>query len=287
MDNGNFVMRVGVPGAADMMIADCAQRLSTLYAAGTPPCRHRGFAVDVLAAALHIAGIDNVVVPLDGDDYGVDENTNGAHHIGCVLIVSQSSIVRADTYSGYLGAVQRGVVDTVAADFWHTAKRARIFNFTPPYYTDRQAVLVPEHAASTPSLWRALPLVARTFSLGVWTVLIALVAISYALPRVVPRERVRRTIVLASLLYGAVGALAAHLYETMLLASLIVPHTAVGVVDFDSLVEHLARGDVSLVVPNNHSSGVLPLRQQLRAVNKSVHRSLSSSWTRRRTVASS
>ena len=114
-----------------------------------------GIVVEVFDYVMRKAGIEYVRVPIEEHiGYGASDE-NG-------------------TWSGYLGLMQQGVVDTVAADFYPTEARLRAFAFTRPFTVEGMSGAAPDtHEA--PHFVELASLLFSMFDLPLWTLIAAAV----------------------------------------------------------------------------------------------------------------
>ena len=112
-----------------------------------------GIAVEIFDYVMRKAGIEYVRVPIEEHiDYGAyDEN---------------------GTWSGYLGLMQQGVIDTVAADFYPTTARIQAFAFTRPFTVEGMSGAAPD-TREAPRFVELASLLFAMFDLPLWSLITA------------------------------------------------------------------------------------------------------------------
>ena len=110
-----------------------------------------GIVVEVFDYVMRKAGIEYVRIPI-GERLGhgaSDEN---------------------GTWSGYLGLIQQGVIDTVAAGFYSTEIRTRAFTFTRPFAVEGIWGAAPD-VYETPRFIKLASLLFAMFDLPLWSLI--------------------------------------------------------------------------------------------------------------------
>lgn len=112
-----------------------------------------GITVEIFDYVTRKLGIEYIRVPMRGGlDYGAP-GENG-------------------TWSGYLGLMQQGVVDTVAADFYPTEARLRAFDFTRPFAVEGMLGIAPD-TQKAPYFIKFASLLFAMFDLPLWSLIAA------------------------------------------------------------------------------------------------------------------
>ena len=109
--------------------------------------------MEIFDYVMRRAGIEYVLMPMkEGLGYGAP-GENG-------------------TWSGYLGVIQQGAVDTIAADFYPLEARLRAFTFTRPFATEGMLGVAPDTQV-TPHFVELAPLLFAMFDLPLWSLITA------------------------------------------------------------------------------------------------------------------
>ena len=195
-------LRVGlsVTRAYEPYIMPCARSLTSL--ANTIACARPGFAVEIMHAVLTRLNLAYVVVPLNESSFG-GRDANGT------------------SWTGMLGRVQAGVVDTIVGEATPSAARMTDFVFSAPYALTSDRIAV----SSMPPPLGVVTLIAQLFSMfeaGMWAVVPMVGVVSgvliFAYEHALPRSLASKVL---TVIAGVSTAVFMNLYVALLISSLI------------------------------------------------------------------